>query len=223
MLSRTERSFSLLFLTVLGIELLCGSIESLSYFRYFTKPAVLTVLILFFLRNSGHLYVFTRSFTLLALVLSLLGDILLMFESRSSYFFMAGLGSFLLAHCGYVLVFVKKRNPNTRLSIFTMLLTIYICTLFLLIKDGLGQMLIPVILYVLAIGSMAISAYARKGRVMDDSFYFVLIGAILFVISDSLIAIDRFYAAVPLQNVSIMLTYGMAQLLIVLGILKQTD
>ncbi len=223
MLTKTEKSFSLLFLGILILDLVCGSNESLLQFRFVTKPAVLISLIVFFLRNRNHLNSFTKNITLLALVFSLFGDILLIFDDKSPNFFIAGLASFLLAHIMYVLIFLKKRNPNQSLWLLLFLLILYAVGLFYFIKDGLGDMLIPVILYVLAIFSMVTSAYSRKGNLSRLSFNLVLIGALLFMFSDSLIALERFYRSFPFSSIAIMLTYGVAQLLIILGILKQEN
>ncbi len=208
---------------VLLLDLTSSSTDSLSQFRYITKPVILTSLIIYFLVSNKGLHSNTKNFTLLALVLSLLGDILLMFDNGSPNFFIAGLGSFLLAHIMYAFVFLKKGKTHKGIWIFLSVLMLYGIGLFYLIKDGLGNMLIPVLLYVLAIFSMATAAFARKERVVNISFYLVLIGALLFMLSDSFIAVDKFYKPLPFSNISIMLTYGIAQLFIVLGILKQSD
>jgi len=223
MLTKTEKSFTLLFVFVLLLDLVCSSSDSLSQFRYITKPAILTSLIIYFLAKNKGLSSFAKNLTLLALVLSLIGDILLMFDNGSPNFFIAGLGSFLLAHIMYALVFLKKGKPNKRIWIFLSVLILYGFGLFYMIKDGLGNMLIPVLLYIMAIFSMATAAFVRKESVLNTSFYLVLIGALLFMLSDSLIAVDKFYKPFQLSNLSIMLTYGIAQLLIVFGILKQQD
>ena len=60
----------------------------------------------------------------------------------------------------------------------------------------------------------------RKGIVNSSSYNLVFIGAIFFMISDSILALNKFYQPIPFSNISIMLTYALAQYLIVLGILK---
>lgn len=223
MLTKTEKSFALLFIFVLLLDLVCSSSGSLSQFRHITKPAILTTLIIYFVVNNKGLSPSTKILTLLALILSLLGDILLLFDDGAPNFFIAGLGSFLLAHIMYAMVFLKKGKPHKGIWLFLSVLVLYGFGLFYMIKDGLAHMLSPVLLYIMAIFTMATAAYARKARVVSISFYFVLIGALLFLLSDSLIAVDKFYKPFQLSNMSIMLTYGFAQLLIVLGILRQGD
>ena len=223
MLTKTEKSFALLFIFVLLLDLVCSSTESLSQFRHITKPAILTSLVIYFTLNNNDLSSDSKILTLLALVLSLLGDILLLFDNGDPKFFIAGLGSFLLAHIMYALVFLKKGKPHKRIWIFLFVLVAYGFGLFYMIEDGLGNMLLPVLLYIIAIFSMATAAFARKDRVAKISFYFVLIGALLFLLSDSFIAIARFHEPFQFSNISIMLTYGFAQLFIAFGILKQSD
>jgi uncharacterized membrane protein YhhN len=73
----------------------------------------------------------------------------------------------------------------------------------------------------LVILSMATTAFLRQGNVVKNSFVLVFIGAILFMISDSILALNKFYQPLPFTNISIMFTYGFAQLFIVFGLLKQ--
>ena len=82
-------------------------------------------------------------------------------------------------------------------------------------------MLVPVIIYILVILTMAISASLRKGSVSTFSYNLILLGALLFVISDSFLAINKFYIKVPSEHIIIMSTYAFAQYCIVMGILKQ--
>jgi uncharacterized membrane protein YhhN len=81
-------------------------------------------------------------------------------------------------------------------------------------------MLIPVLIYMLVILTMAITAFWRNASVGKWSYVLVFFGALFFMMSDSLLAINKFHTALPLANVSIMLTYALAQFLIVFGILK---
>jgi len=45
----------------------------------------------------------------------------------------------------------------------------------------------------------------------------MMVGAILFVVSDSLLALNKFYVAINYAGIIVMLTYGLAQLFIVYG------
>ena len=219
MLTKVERSFTILFCVLLIAEIYTATnYESL---HYLAKPALLISLLFFYWKQSDAIAIKIRRLTLGALVFSLLGDISLMFVDKSPHFFTAGLAAFLLAHILYILVFLKDKNTTKKPWLFSGVLMLYGACLFFLLKDNLGVMLLPVFLYMLVILSMAISAYLRQGSVPKISFIFVLTGAFLFLISDSILAINKFYEPLPSSNISIMFTYAFAQLFIVFGLLKQ--
>lgn len=93
--------------------------------------------------------------------------------------------------------------------------------IFYFLNDGLGALLLPVLMYMLVIFIMTWTASLRKGKVSKDSYILVLIGALLFVASDSILALNKFAFPVFLSSLSIMLTYAIAQFMIILGITKQ--
>ena len=221
MLTKSEKSFSILFIILLTIEIATSSIESLENLNYIAKPLLLISLIIFFWKQSSHLDYKLRRMIFFALVFSLLGDILLMFVNQSANFFIGGLVAFLIAHIFYVLVFLNQRNSSKNPFLFIGFILLYGMLLFYFLKDGLGDMLLPVILYMTVILSMATTAYLRQGHVVKNSFILVFIGAILFMISDSILALNKFYQPLAFTNFSIMFTYAFAQLFIVFGLLKQ--
>jgi uncharacterized membrane protein YhhN len=81
-------------------------------------------------------------------------------------------------------------------------------------------MLIPVVIYMFVILTMVVTAFLRKGRVSIKNYKWVFIGAILFLISDSLLSVNMFFIPILFANILIMVTYSLAQYFIVLGILK---
>lgn len=216
----TYPKFTILFIGILCAELICGSTESLQTVRYFTKPALLISLMAFFYSESQQLSKLIRRFTLLALGFSLLGDVLLLFVEQSANYFMFGLIAFLIAHIMYILVFSKHRNKTKNPLVFGLPLFIFAMSLFYLLKNGLGTMFIPVIIYMLIILTMVTMAFLRKGMVNSISYNLVLIGGLLFLVSDSILALNKFYQPLPLSNLSIMTTYALAQYFIVKGLLK---
>ena len=219
-LTNTEKQFSVLFFVIVLFEIITGSTETLKMAHYIAKPAIVISLIFLFIKTSEGVSKSIKRITLLALVFSLLGDILLMFVEQSPHFFTIGLVAFLTAHIMYILAFLKHRNKQKPIIGFIVFLLIYASGLFYLLKDGLGAMLIPVIVYMIVILSMATSAFLRKGMVNNLSYNLVFTGAIFFMISDSILALNKFYEPLPFSNISIMLTYALAQFLIVIGILK---
>ena len=222
MLDKTEKKFSLIFTIIVAAELLCITIEGLSNLRYITKPSIIISLLCFFIVKANSIDAYTKKASIFALALSLIGDVLLMFVDRSPHFFTLGLVAFLLAHVFYILVFLQKRNTKEFPKIIFAGLLLIAVSLFLLLKDHLDNMLIPVFIYMLVILSMVNSSFLRKGKVPKWSYQLVVFGAILFLISDSILAINKFYQPFPLADILIMSTYALAQFFIVLGIKKQS-
>ena len=223
-LDKTEKLFTALFIVIIIIELISATLSELSSFHNIAKPLIVGSLILFFYLRSDHLLPKTRKLMLLALCFSLIGDVLIMFEDISNNYFLAGLVSFLLAHIMYVFVFLEKRNQSIKPIAFITLLLVYAFGLFYLLKNRLDDMLIPVIFYVVAILIMTVTASLRKEKVLSLSYNLVLVGALLFMISDSFIALNKFYTPVAYEHIIIIMsTYALAQYFIVMGVLKQKN
>lgn len=220
MFSKSEKIFSFIFSLIVLTELISGSISTLNTIHYLAKPAIVISLLIFFWTHSKTLNSSLGYLVVTALLCSLLGDILLMFVTTSPNYFLFGLVAFLLAHIMYVIVFLRDRNTKRNPIGFILILLLYAFGLFYFLKDGLHDMLIPVLVYMIVILSMATTAYLRRGNVSKLSYWFVFLGAVLFMISDSILALNKFYQPLPLSNISIMITYALAQYFIVIGMLK---
>lgn len=221
MLTQTESRFTYLFIVLILIELLCVSIPQLASFHYFSKPALLISLLIFFYSQSSWMSTKPRLIILSALTFSLLGDLLLMFVEQSASYFMLGLVAFLIAHIFYILIFLRNRNPKLKPYGLTLGVILYAVLFFFVVKDGLGNLFPAVLLYMMIILIMLLTAYLRKGTAKPLSYILVCIGAILFVISDSILALNKFYKPWDFAGLFIMLTYALAQYFIVIGLLKQ--
>lgn len=198
-------------------------LEGNSSMRFFSKPLILIGLILYFYRITKPIAstLLTKSI-LSALIFSWIGDILLMW----SHLFVYGLGSFLMAHICYIIGFRLAQKSESKIHqvdfvrTFFFNLPIYMVAAitFYLINPNLGNLKIPVIAYLIVIVSMVTTARERFKKCDPSSFWQVFIGALLFFVSDGIIALSKFYKAFPESGVLIMGTYATAQLLIVMGI-----
>ncbi|WP_296312833.1 lysoplasmalogenase [Winogradskyella sp. UBA3174] len=220
MLTNIEKQFSILFFIIVLIEILTGSTETLKTAHYIAKPAIVISLIFLFINRSKSLSKPIKNLTISALVFSLIGDVLLLFVDKSEHFFTIGLIAFLLAHVMYIILFLKHRNKENSPYGFIILILVYGASLFYFLKDGLGTMLIPVAVYMIVILTMATTAYLRKNNVNIVSYGLVFLGALLFMASDSILALNKFNHTIPWSNISIIVTYALAQYLIIIGILK---
>ena len=91
------------------------------------------------------------------------------------------------------------------------------------IYPGLGDLLVPVLIYALVLLGMGVWAHKRRGATSTASFKLVALGAILFVVSDGLIAVNKFAYPIPAERILIMSIYMTAQYLIVQGLIQHTE
>ncbi|WOX04181.1 lysoplasmalogenase [Microbulbifer pacificus] len=155
----------------------------------------------------------TRALCLLALGLSALGDVLLAIPFANHFLF--GLGAFLLAQLTYTVTFARSGKLSLCLAGRAFAVLVAVVLLGNQVLPGAGELALPVGLYILAISAMAISAAAHRS---GSSLLFA--GALTFMASDALIAINRFVDPVPLAGTWIMLTYYAAQALLVVGLIR---
>jgi uncharacterized membrane protein YhhN len=153
----------------------------------------------------------------LGLALSTVGDVLLDLDPK---LFVFGLAAFLLAHLTYITLFVRNRArplaPGPWRVAAVLAVLAYSATLSAWIVPSVGGLAVPVELYIGAITamvSMAILARFEKP--------WVAVGAVLFLISDSLLAIHKFKTPVPLRNYLVWASYYLGQCGIALGFLTR--
>jgi uncharacterized membrane protein YhhN len=136
-----------------------------------------------------------------------------------SGFFIQGLASFLTAHILYCVLFVKSglRAWNMAAAISFGLFGAGMGK-WLVTSGGVpGAMLVPVMMYLVIILSMAMVAAARYKAEPTLENRTVLFGALFFVVSDSLLAVNKFILPLPYSGVLVLGTYYSAQECILLG------
>jgi uncharacterized membrane protein YhhN len=180
------------------------------------------LLIIYFLAATNSFISSLKKWIILALVFSWVGDVLLMFEAMNGSFFMFGLVAFLMAHIFYILFYenvIRKEGLNKNYWWFLPVIIYYIALIYIL-SPNLGDMKLPVRIYGIVISYMLIQAL-QAGRIKNlGAATFMIAGAVLFITSDSILAINKFYESVEYAGIAIMLTYGIAQLLITLGAVR---
>jgi len=151
---------------------------------------------------------------LVGLACSLAGDVFLMLPQDR---FIAGLVSFLLAHLCYTAAFVA--GVGFRLSGWLLLIFVaYGLILLRVLWPHLHRLRIPVSLYALAIIVMGWQACERWLYLADRGAFLAALGAILFTLSDSLLAYDRFVNRFRQARLLVLSTYFAAQWLIALSV-----
>ncbi|MFO1183010.1 lysoplasmalogenase family protein [Ottowia sp.] len=159
----------------------------------------------------------SQALLLLALLCSLSGDAFLMLPGH----FIAGLVSFLLAHVGYVALFRQGVPWFGHWRALLAALALGAGMYAFLWQGGLPAALrVPVAAYVLVIALMAAQAWGRWAVLRDRPALWVALGACFFMLSDSLLATNRFVTPLPWAQVWVLSTYYAAQALIVGGMLR---
>jgi uncharacterized membrane protein YhhN len=155
-----------------------------------------------------------KTLVLAGLVFSLLGDVALMFSEK---WFTAGLVAFLTAHVFYILAFKPGPGHQASATIFLPFI-LYGLLMFFILAPGLGPLKIPVLVYIAAITIMAGFAAGRFVDLGGLRPFLAFAGAVLFLVSDSVLAYDRFAKKFRPAQAIILGTYFPAQLLIALSI-----
>lgn len=182
--------------------------------RYLTKPlTTILVIILAFLQPSGILETY-KYLIIAGLAFSLIGDIFLMLPSDK---FVQGLASFLIAHIFFIAAFILDFGPyfDWMLLIPAAIITIPFLW-FLLPKTG--KMKIPVFVYSLMLMIFLWQATGRFYYLAEPTAFYTLIGALLFIISDSVLAYTRFVKELKISNSLIHFTYWGALVFLALSI-----
>jgi uncharacterized membrane protein YhhN len=188
--------------------------------RTLTKPLLMPMLLLYVFSQT---HILIRNKLIFILIFAWLGDMFLLIPGNSPLYFQLGLGSFLIMQIAYIRLFSSQSsagyfNVGQWLSLPIIPVLIYVVGFLAFLLPIIPVALyVPVGLYALALGAMLYAAYLRK---MDSSYYLIFIGAIFFVISDSLLALAKFYFSFSGNSIYVMFTYIMAQLLLILGLCK---
>ncbi|MBL7951915.1 MAG: lysoplasmalogenase [Flavobacteriales bacterium] len=223
---RKHTALNLTLYAAASLGTIVGEVTGAHGLVYVCKPFMMLILSSWFYYNSRRV---GDRFTLLVqagLVFSLVGDIALMFQHVDEFNFLVGLGAFLIAQLCYAIAFLHNilevgRSRGDLISTCIAVLMVaygyfFAARLLPMVDESIT---IPVAIYAVAICLMGATAAFRLGRTYFRSFAMVLAGAVFFILSDSLLATNRFIFPLTHAPWSVMLTYALAQVLIVWGAL----
>jgi uncharacterized membrane protein YhhN len=180
--------------------------------RYVTKPLLLILLMGHIAQENPKPALFVTA------IFALLGDVFLLIPGDNPLYFQLGLGSFLIMQLSYIRLFVRQTEDkvwipfHARQPLAGVIIYVFLFLAFLnpYLADG---MKIPVTLYAFALGAMLYFAIRLKNQM-------IVWGAFLFVVSDSVLAFGKFYYSFPGISTVVMLTYILAQLLLMSALCK---
>jgi uncharacterized membrane protein YhhN len=207
---------------VLATEIFANMTQNTAL-QSFSKPSLMLILIFYFLINSRKL-ISAKFLIISALFFSWLGDVLLFLDKIYKLYFIYGLTFFLAAHIFYIFYFWRMRKINKIGKLPNALLfagiAAYSLIFFAFLTPNVKNLFIPLSIYGLVISvmlGMSLTAFDFKKNKFGK---LCVVGTLLFVLSDSILAINRFVSPFKYAMVFIMLTYAVAQLLITEGSLR---
>lgn len=200
--------------TLLLLVVISASIHIRAEYRgprqqiYIFKPLTMVLIGLMAILGQGA-PPYYKYMIITGLVFSIMGDIFLMLPTDR---FVVGLVAFLIAHLFYIGAFVPEIGalrwwPLIPFALFGIVIYIYLA-------PSLGKLKLPVLLYVGVIMAMAWVAWERWIQTGQSGALLAAFGAVLFVISDTILAINRFRAPFKLYRLLNLTTYFAAQWLI---------
>ena len=210
---------------IVSVIQLAALIFHLPTLVFATKPLLMPALAAWLLSETkpGR---FLRGAWLTGLAFSTMGDILLMIkaEGKGEIFFILGLGAFLLAHVFYIggLMFLLKGKSGflRQNPLWAIPFVLYVLALLGWLWPGIPEGLhLPVVAYGMVITTMALSVMQLRTHIPPAVFTIMMLGAVMFVLSDSLLAIGKF-GQINTGSISIMTTYIIGQALLAQGVMR---
>lgn len=211
----------LFFLIVLAGHILAILLRQPSL-EYIFKPLIVPALAGFFITQVKNTTSTLKKWVLFALFFSWAGDVLLMFQQKNELYFLLGLSAFLLAHVFYIIFFhhVKVREKVKSNPWLLLIVVLYYAALIVWLSPYLGDKKIPVRIYGIVISFMFMLAMHMLYIKERTAGRWMMAGALLFVVSDSVLAINKFYSPFTGADILIMVTYGLAQFFIAAGAIR---
>lgn len=199
------------FLVVSVIHLVALLIEERSV-SVFTKPLLMPLLGIALLFSLPRIRSEIALLAGLGILFSWAGDVLL--ASPGDLGFLIGLGCFLLAHVAYITLFLRRLRKRP-IQLASVVYLAWLVALVWILAPHLGSLLIPVVAYGVVLSAMGIIALSCNA--------WIAIGGALFVVSDSLLGLNRFLPGFEPSHVDflIMLSYLLAQGLIAAGVIRE--
>ncbi len=199
------------------------------------KPLSMLMVILWTLAASGWAFDLLLTFLLVAQLAGLTGDVLLLLSPR---WFLLGLGAFLIGHLVYIGLLGAQIHLAVRagglqagwvgwLALVVVLFAVMLALFYHFIAPKSPRLTMPLTLWIpiqvygwilggLVIAALLVTITAKS---VTLPVLFLPLGALLFFVSDSLLAYDRYKRKMPKIRVWIMITYHLAQFCLAAGFL----
>ena len=207
-------SILLILISVFGILYSFPNLVKKPSLDYILKPLTTVLIIVLAFTQQPEVFTTYKYLVIGALILSLAGDVFLMLPTDK---FVHGLASFLGAHILYIIAFGQGFGPYTEIS-YLIPSAVYSIVFLWILLPKTGKMKVPVLVYALVLMVFLWQATGRFYYLADESSLYIFLGAILFVVSDTILAYSRFVKNFKVSRSLIHLTYWGAQIFLALSI-----
>ena len=215
---------------ILAIITIYSRVYNINDIQNIAKPLLMPTL-MFLVYKNGKLSTKYMKFVFFALFFSMLGDVFLMPLVDN---FIIGLANFMIAHIIYIIAFYKDNSDKLLLGLskrkilsvsllIGLVILLWILINGMIITDTPTFLMIAVVIYAMVISIMSLNTISVFGNRNILGNKLVLIGAVLFMFSDSIIALNKFVSPIEFSGLYIMTTYTIAQWLIVFGSIKNIE
>lgn len=207
-------TFLIISIIVSALAYIIAEYKNASAIKYVFKPLT-TLLVIFIAFNQMSNLDDNYAYLIIAgLLFSLVGDVFLMYPRDK---FVYGLGSFLIAHIIFIIAISDGFHSVNEILIL-LPAAVYTLILLKIILPKTGEMKWPVIIYALVLMIFLWQASVEYYYSAEVSVFYAFLGALLFVISDSLLAYTKFVKNKVYSIAAIHITYWMALVYIALSI-----
>ena len=207
-------NFLLLLIVLSGLLHITGLYVKSPSLKYIFKPLTTVLIIFLAFRQGGSDFTQYKTLILIGLSLSLLGDIFLMLPRER---FIAGLVSFLVAHLFFIAAFIGNAGPFWNWIYLAPVFIYFVLFLNILWKHT-GNMTVHVSVYSLVLLIFLWQAAGQYGFYTTNTTAFGFWGALLFVLSDSLLAYNKFVKPLKWAPAILMVWYWAALYFLALSI-----
>ena len=203
------RILALIFFTISILDVI-GIISKVDWIRYLFKPLIILSLIALYCYSVAKV----NKWYIIALIFSFMGDVLLL--NKFNYF-LFGIGSFLITQVLFIKIIAGQLEKSAlKLKIIAVLpFSVFYMALMYILRGKLEEFFLPVAIYGITIsvfGTVSLLNYLISKKSITSKY--LLYGAIIFIASDSMIALNKFYEPHIFYPAAIIITYIMAQYLI---------
>ena len=201
---------ALLVFLLISIADIVGIIFKLPTIIFVFKPLIILSLIVLYVLSVTK----RNAWYILALFFSFLGDVFLLFTGE--LFFIAGLVSFLITHLLFIKIVISQVKKYSWLKVLFSIIPFLLVFSFLIynLKEGLHEMLLPVIIYGLTISIFGAISFIDFLNTRSKKSLLMFSGSVVFMLSDCVLAIDTYYLEDHINKILIMFSYILAQYLI---------